>query len=191
MICIMKKIITVILFLAVVSISKAQWFDFSTNNEHATMGFAVGKNALGTDYSNWGFGIGFSVFGFYGDFFRVTPEYEFDKHVHDYDMPDSSSWALNIGYQIPVLPWLRIAPIIGYSQANHGVTDFSSVNIETDGETSRIYHDYIVEERYHYFNYGLGVFVQPFWKVEFYAIVTRRAIYGGIGLNLLAFPDAK
>jgi hypothetical protein len=55
----------------------------------------------------------------------------------------------------------------------------------------RIYHDYHATERFHYFNYGGGIFIQPFRHVEFYAVGTVRAIYGGISLNLSNMADSK
>lgn len=185
----MKKIVMILAMVAVTMGSSAQLFDFSSNSGRFSIGFHAGQAGLGTDYSDLGFGFSASVMGFYLDFVDVTPEHRYDNHVTNTLYNDSAVFIINAGYQIPVLPWLRVTPMVGYCQTNHGVTDATTVNIETDEYSSQMYHDYDVNERFHYFNYGVGLSVQPLRWFDIYAVYSRNAIYGGISINLSAFRN--
>ena len=180
-----KLIILFVLLAFAGSAANAQWFDLANNNKRLSVGLHLGQAGLNTDYAGFGFGAGVSVFGFYIDALVSGPQHENDKHVSDILWEDDEAFTISVGYQIPVLPWLRIAPIIGYCQTNYGLTDASTVNIHVDADSRHgsIYHDYYPQKRFHYFNYGGGLFVQPFKYVELYAIGTVRAIYGGIGIS--------
>ena len=185
-----KKILILATLVALAVSAKAQWFDFSNNDERLTLGFHLGANAVGTEYSNFGFGASLSVMGVYMDFMRVIPAHKYDNHVEYTVYDDSASLTINLGYQIPVLSWLRIMPLVGYCQTNYGKTDASSINFSnSDDYNPTLYHDYDVTpgSRKHYFNYGVGLFVTPVQFMDIYAIVSSKAIYGGISVNLAAF----
>jgi hypothetical protein len=96
---------------------------------------------------------------------------------------------INAGYQIPVLKWLRIMPMVGYCQTNAGLTDATTVNVDVNENTTSIFHDYDVTSgtRKHHFNFGAGLFIKPIRWIEIYAIGSRYAIYGGISINLDSF----
>lgn len=187
-----KKLILTALLAVMTVAAQAQWFDFSNNNRRLGIGFQLGPSAVGTQYSDFSLGASMNLLGVHIDFLSIRPEHQYDNHVTDTYYADSASYTINLGYQIPVLPWLRLMPIVGYCQTNHGRTDASTVNIEnTDEYSSQMYHDYNVHpgSRRHYFNYGIGLSVQPIKWVDIYAVASRRAIYGGISLNLGAFAD--
>lgn len=162
----------------------AQWLDFSTNQRRVSIGFQGGQSASGTDYARFGLGASIQVYGFQVDFLRVTPEHKYDNHVSPKIYRDSSSYVINLGYQIPILPWLRLIPVLGYCQTNYGDTDASTVNIDTDENSSTVYHDYTVIGRNHYFNYGLGINIRPVKYTDLQFVYSARAIYGGININL-------
>lgn len=185
----MKKTMMVLAMMAIAVSASAQLFDFSSNNGRFTLGLNIGQCAYGTEYEDWGGGASLSVCGVYIDFLSVTPEHKYDNHVTNTLYNDSAVFVINAGYQIPVLPWLRIAPIAGYCQTNYGITDATTVNIEVNENTAQMYHEYEVTDgsRKHYFNYGAGLFIQPIRWVELYGIYTTNAIYGGISINLSAF----
>lgn len=198
----MKKLIIFATLVATLGLNaRAQWFDFSNNNESFTIGFVLGEPGFGAGnspaefgnkpYAGFGAGGCLSIMGFYVDFLINAPEHKYDNHVGDYFQPDQRAFTVNVGYKIPVLPWLRIAPIIGYSQTCYGYIDYSTVNVESHSETStaRIYHDFIPAEdgKTSEFNYGGGIFVQPFRYIEISFIGTRRALYGGLSLDLTDF----
>ncbi len=164
--------------------ARAQWLDFAHNEERLTAGFHLGAAGFPTDYEDLGLGVSLSCYGVYLDFLLSGPQHQNDNHVNNTLWQDDEAWSINIGYQIPILKWLRIAPIIGYAQENYGVTDASTVNISVNENSGSIYHDYYPMERFHHFNYGGGLFVQLGRYVELYGVGTRYAVYGGIGLNI-------
>ena len=183
---------------AITSMASAQWFDFSNNSHRYGIGLEFG--AVGTtgmtdtyNYRDLGGGISFNVWGFYIDYIKAGPEHRYDNHVREVQWEDSVAYALNFGYQIPVLSWLRVMPMVGYCQTNYGLTDASTVNVEVDESSASMYHDYDVTpgSRRHYFNYGVGLFVQPIKWIDVYGVYSRNAIYGGISLNMGAFLDKK
>lgn len=187
----MKKTLVILAFCIFAMSANAQWFDFSNNDQRLGIGFNLGQNALNTDYSNLGFGMNINCMGIYVDFLSVSPEHKYDNHVTQDNYTDSSSYTINAGYQIPVLSWLRVMPLVGYHQTNYGLTDGSTVNIETNENSSSWHHDYKVTpgSRKHYFNYGIGLVLTPVEWVDISAVASRHAIYGGLTINLGAFVD--
>ena len=188
------KIILFAMMLAFVGNSaNAQLFDLASNKDRLTVGFELGSCGLNTDYGGFAWGVSASLVGVYLDFLIAGPQHQNDKHVNNTQFQDDEAFTINVGYQIPVLPWLRIAPIIGYCQTNYGITDMSTVNvhINTSGRSGSIYHDYYPQKRFHDFNYGAGIFLQPFRYIELYGVYTARSAYGGIALNLSAMADKK
>lgn len=153
----------------------------------------MGEAGSHTTYADIGVGASLSICGVYVDFLLAGPDNQNDKHVNDQVLPDDEAFTINVGYQIPILPWLRVAPIVGYCQTNYGVIDMSTVNIHVNegSSTGSIYHDYYVAERFHYFNYGGGLFIQPFKFLELYGVYTVRSAYGGIAINLSAFAKDR
>lgn len=186
------KIILFAVLLAIVGNSaNAQFLSLANNNSRLTIGFQLGETGWHTDYAGLGWGVSASICGFYADFLLRGPQHRYDKHVNQDIWHDDEAYTINVGYQIPITSWLRIAPIIGYSQTNYGITDMSTVNIERGEYSSSIYHDYYIQKRFHEFNYGAGLFLQPFRYIELYGVYTARSIYGGISLNLTALADKK
>jgi len=190
----MKKSIFIAALMAMTMGANAQWLDFSTNNERYGAGFHVGMAGWNCEYSDLGFGVSLNLLGMYFDYMKAGPEHRYDNHVTNTLYDDSVAWHLNVGYQIPILPWLRVMPLIGYCQTNAGITDATTVNIEVDdNNNARMFHDYDVTPgtRRHYFNFGGGLFIQPIRWAEIYAVGSRHAIYGGISLNLSAFVNSE
>ena len=195
----MKKLIIFATLVATLGLNaQAQWFDFSNNQHDFLVGLTPGVPGFGAGnspvlygnkpYAGLGVGVSISIMGIYLDCLVNGPDNKYDNHVRDEFVPDQRAFTVNFGYRIPILSWLRIAPIVGYSQTCYGVIDYSSVNVEVNSETStgRIYHDFLpVEEgMVHEINFGGGIFIQPFKYVEISFIGTRRALYGGISLNI-------
>ena len=196
----MKKALLIFAMGALFSMSaSAQWFDFSNNNKRLNVGLHVGPTGIGTDFSQFGWGGSLDVYGVYIDYIGAGPMYKYDNHVNvgpTAMMPDSTVSTINIGYQIPILPWLRIMPVIGHCHTTHGYTDFSTVNVEVTGSSestsAQMYHDYVKEgAARHYWNYGGGIIVTPVKWVNIYGIYTIRSIYGGISFNLGALSELR
>lgn len=189
----MKKYL-IIAALTVLSLSaRAQLFDFSSNSGRFESGFTIGQAASFTDYANFGTGINFLGYGVYVDFLYAAPQHMYDSHVNDTKWNDTEAYCISAGYQVPILPWLRVMPVAGYMQTNEGVTDASTINIKDGENTATFYHDYDVTPgtRIHYFNYGLGLSIQPCKWFSINAIATRYALYGGIGINLTYFAKGE
>lgn len=183
----MKRYVILVALVAAAMSASAQWFDFASNKERYTFGFNFGEVGRGCNYSDLGFGASLGVYGVYIDFVNASPEHKYDNHVTPDRYRDTAVTAINFGYQIPVLPWLRVMPLIGHCYTRAGITDASTVNIEVNGEYSAtMYHDFDVISRRHYFNYGCGLVIDPIQWANIYAVYTRHAIYGGISINLKA-----
>lgn len=180
----MKKSIIIAAMMAVTFGASAQWFDFKSNLNLLEAGFQTGPVGLKTNYSQWGYGGSLNVCGVYIDFLYTAPEHKYDNHVLPLLYNDTAALAINIGYQIPILPWLRVMPLVGHCHTSAGLTDATTVNIEVEGESGRMYHDFDITSRRHYFNYGGGLIVQPFNWLSLYGVYTVHAIYGGISVNL-------
>lgn len=192
----MKKtrfVILAVLFAFTCNSANAQFLNLANNNQRVTFGFQLGEAGWHTDYQDFGWGLSASICGVYIDFLLSPPQHKNDHHVNNTLWQDDEAFTINVGYQIPILPWLRIAPIIGYCQTNYGITDMSTVNIHVNEGSHRgsIYHDYYPQKRFHEFNYGGGLFLQPFKYVEIYGVYTVRSVYGGISLNLTTLADKK
>lgn len=102
-------------------------------------------------------------------------------------LPDSTTTTINLGYQIPVLPWIRVMPLIGFNVCTSGKTDMATHSAEVSGSEDNIsvelYHDYNRESRWVYLNYGGGLVISPFKWLSVYGVYTTHTVYGGISLN--------
>ena len=183
---------------AVTMSANAQWFDFKNNVHRYEIGLNLGMTGINTGFEQFGWGASLSAWGVYLDFTSAGPMYKYDNRVASMNdpanlrfLPDSTTTTINLGYQIPVLPWLRVMPLVGYCQTNYGVTDMGTLNAETSENSTTLYHDYTVTpgSRKHYFNFGVGLSIRPVKYIDIYGVYSRRAIYGGISINLDAFVD--
>ena len=195
----MKKALLIFAMGALLSMSaNAQWFDFKNNVHRYEIGVNIGMAGIGTEFHDLGFGASVSAWGVYLDVLSAGPKYQYNNHVEGFSrgnalVPDSTATTVNIGYQIPVLPWLRVMPLIGFCRNTSGYTDFSTVNIDINGSdnstTGQIYHDYIKEHGHGSFNFGGGLVISPVKWVSVYGVYTPRAIYGGVSLNLSTLAE--
>jgi hypothetical protein len=191
----MKKVALFMALFTMVTLSaKAQWFNLSNNMNDVTIGLNLG--AVGYDfdgrqinnaYNGFGIGASFSLLGVYVDFIYQSPEHRWGNKISPMIYPDHTALTINAGYKIPVLRWLNVTPLIGYSNETTGWTDCSTLNI--DFENHSVYHDYDVEHRYNHFNYGVGVSVKPIEWIEIGGVCTAHAVYGNISLNLMNIKD--
>lgn len=168
----------------------AQWLDFSNNRYDVTVGVnlgAVGYHFNGSHidntYNGFGVGVSASLMGVYVDFIYQSPEHRWGNRVEPILYHDHSALTINAGYKLPVLSWLNVTPLIGYSNETTGWTDCGTINI--DYENRSIYHDYDVEHRYNHFNYGIGLSLKPIDWLEIGGVCTAHAVYGNISVNLM------
>ena len=154
-------------------------------------GFNVGQVASFSEYARFTLGANLLFNGVYVDYLSANPEHRYSP-TSDTKWDDHRAFCINAGYQFPIIDWLRVMPLVGYVQTNDGITDSSLTRWEYDEySATTAYHPYKVtpESRSHYFNYGLGISVQPCKWFSVNAIATRHAIYGGIGINVLAIAE--
>lgn len=163
-------------------------FDFPLNTNRLEAGLTFGQVGSTTDYARFGMGGYVLVSGVYVDFVHAQPQHKYNHQVSDTKWNDTSVFSINAGYQIPVLSWLRLMPLVGYTQTNDGITDASTVEVDVDENGSSWYHHYTVTpgSRTHYFNFGGGISIQPLKWVSIHFVYSRYAIYGGIGLDILS-----
>ena len=85
-------------------------------------------------------------------------------------------------------------PLLGYAQTNDGITDASETIFDYDEDSGvSTYHPYKVTpgSRQHYFNYGGGLSIQPCKWFSINLVGTRHAIYGGIGIDIIAIAQSR
>lgn len=171
-----------------------QLFDFSLNASRLEAGITAGQVGSFTDRARFGLGAYAMYNGFYLDFIKADPQHKYDSHLTEEQYHDNAAFSIHAGYQIPILKWLRIMPLAGYTQTNEGVTDGKSLNYDYDSDGgSSWYHDYTVTpgSRLHYFNYGAGLSVQPSKWFSINLIASRYALYGGIGLDIMTIAKHR
>lgn len=185
----MKKVALLAVVLSLITMNaKAQWFDFSENSEDLTIGVNIGavgyhfNGQIDKTYSDLGAGLSFSFLGAYIDFMYQSPEHKFSSKVTPQLFRDHTALTINAGYKIPVLSWLNLIPVVGYSNETEGWTDCSTINV--DYESHSIYHDYDHDFIRNHFNYGLGISAKPIDFLEIGGMCTAHAVYGNISLNL-------
>ncbi len=187
-----KSIVLLVLLGFFVSSAKAQWFDFSQNNKDFTIGVNVG--AVGYDfangqinktYSDLGVGLSLSMAGIYLDFIYQSPEHRMAREIAPIVYHDHTALTINLGYKIPVRPWLNITPMVGYSNETTGITDCSTLIIESN----ELFHSYECEDIYNHFNYGLGISVKPINWLEIGGVCTSHAVYGNLSVNLFSLKN--
>ena len=185
----MKRLLIIAALVAVAFSANAQVFDFSSNNNRYEIGVSIGQAGSFTQYANFAMGLSATIWGGYIDFIKSDAQHKYDNHLSDTTWNDSEAFSINLGYQIPILKWLRVMPLLGYSQTNEGITDGSTINISSSEGSGTMYHDYDVTpgSRKHYVNYGVGLSVQPLRWFSINAVVSGNAIYGGVWLDIMGF----
>ena len=187
----MKRImLTIILSLTAVAAANAQYFDLSLNKGRYEVGINLSQVATNTQYSRLTLGGSLMAWGVYMGITTALPQHRYDNTVSDTKWNDDKVFLIHAGYQLPVLKWLRIMPLVGYMQTNEGITDASKLNAEADDDTTvTLYHPYKVTpgSRIHYLDFGGGISVQPLKWFSINLIYTRYSIQGGIGISIQSF----
>ena len=189
----MKSLIISLVLLSVTVCAHAQLFDFSSNNNRYEAGLNFGQMAFSAQCARFGLRENTLAWGVYLDLNMTAAQHKFDRKFSDTQWDDDEFFNINLGYQIPIFSRIRIMPLLGYAQTNEGITDASTVNIDTDEESISIYHTYTVTpgSRIHHFNLGGGVSIQPLKWFSLNFVYTRYAVYGGIAIDIDALTSPK
>ena len=187
----MKKLVIFVVLLSIAAGARAQIIDFSLNSQRVEAGLNFGQAASFTDYARLALGASVNICGVYVDYLKASPQHRYADTISDEKWDDTCAFCINAGYQFPIVSWLRIMPLLGYAQTNEGVTDGSSLRVESTDDSFNLYHPYKVTPgtRTHYFNYGGGLSIQPCKWFSINLIATRNALYGGIALDMMSFTE--
>ena len=107
----MKRYIVSLVLLFVTVCAHAQLFDFSSNDNRYEIGLNLGQMAFNTQYARFGRGMNTLAWGVYLDFNMTAPQHKFDRKVSDTLWDDDEFFNINLGYQIPILSWIRVMPL--------------------------------------------------------------------------------
>ena len=187
----MRRLIISLVLLSVTVCAHAQFSGSPSNYKRYEMGMNFGQMAFNTQYARFGMGMNVLVWGVYLDFNMAAAQHRFDREISDTLWDDDEFYNINLGYQIPILSWIRFMPLVGYAQTNEGITDMSTFNINSDEDSTSEYHPYTVTpgSRVHYFNCGGGVSIQPLKWFSINFVFTRCAVYGGIAIDIDALAS--
>ena len=189
----MKKLLIIAALLLSAVSASAQYFDFSSNRNRYELGLNLGQMAYNTQYARFGMGVNLLAWGVYLDFNTTEAQHKYDDRIGNYEWNDDEFFSFNLGYQIPVLSWLRVMPLLGYAQTNEGITYGDTLNVSGGESSSTLYHTYKVTpgSRVHRFNFGGGISVQPLKWFSINLAYTHHAIYGGIAFNFGALTAGQ
>lgn len=184
-----RTLLTILLAICSIVAVNAQYFDLSLNQGRYEAGINLSQVATNTKYSRLTLGGSMMAWGVYLDITTALPQHRYDNTVSDTKWNDDKAVLINAGYQVPILKWFRVMPLVGYMQTNEGITDASKLNVEADDTSITLYHPYKVTPgtRTHYFNFGGGISVQPLKWFSINLIYTRYSIQGGIGICFTSF----
>ena len=189
----MKKLLIIAALLLSAVSASAQYFDFSSNRNRYELGLNLGQMAYNTQYARFGMGVNLLAWGVYLDFNTTEAQHKYDDRIGNYEWNDDEFFSFNLGYQFPVLSWLRVMPLLGYAQTNEGITYGDTLNVSGGESSSTLYHTYKVTpgSRVHRFNFGGGISVQPLKWFSINLAYTHHAIYGGIAINFGALTAGQ
>lgn len=185
-----RTLLTILLAICSIVAANAQYFDLSLNQGRYEVGINLSQVATTTKYSRLTLGGSVMAWGVYLDMTTALPQHRYDNTVSDTKWNDDKVFLIHAGYQLPVLKWLRIMPLVGYMQTNEGITDASKLKAEANDDTTvTLYHPYKVTpgSRIHYLDFGGGISVQPLKWFSINLIYTRYSIQGGIGISIQSF----
>lgn len=129
---------------------------------------------------NFALGASISAYGVYFAFAYSSPAYNSSTSVGTWS--DSMSYAMHGGFQIPILEYLKVAPVFGVACYSEGTTDGYHYSVSSSG----INNVYIADTVYKGFDYGLNI-QYSFTKSSNFKIdvtFTRLTFFVGAGFIL-------
>lgn len=127
----------------------------------------------------YNFSVGASVCYrcFYLDASFKSPKYGSTTNVGVWE--DSKGFTFHLGYQIPIVYYFRVTPVIGMVNYSYGKTDGWDWTVDSGG----VHNEYTAEEESRWFDYGIST-QYAFNKVSrltLNASITRRTFNIGLG----------
>lgn len=179
----MKKTVLSLAILFSCLTASAQWFPFAdVNFGHAGIAFQGGALGLGKEVTRAAFGANLLVYGVYIDALYAGPQHKHDPKLDTWD--DNNAISVHLGYQIPIIEYVRIIPIVGYAQVSKGITDGTDYNVEysTSSRSWLVNNKYTKTWKEGYFDAG-GSIVVNIGPANIFLTGTMCSVYGGIGVE--------
>lgn len=173
----MKKIMIIMLFALISMGANAQTFFERNKNVSIGIQFGAVDQHNHTDMGFQTLMVNVSCYGAYLDIGGWPRKHGSDTRVDKWD--DESCFAFHVGYQLPILGWLKITPLVGYYNHKSGYTD--GYNWKTNN--SGINNKFVVKDKLNGFDYGGNVQID----IKRFCILgtfTKNMWYAGIGFNI-------
>lgn len=100
---------------------------------------------------HFAFGASISTYGLYFDFLYQAPGYNSSTSVGKWS--DNMAYALHGGFQVPILEYLKVTPLLGVACYSEGTTDGYHYTVGRDG----ISNTYVADTVYKGFDYGVNI----------------------------------
>ena len=181
----MRKLVLTFAFaiMSIVAFAQSQYYeynDFFARNNNVSINLQFGAvdniNNKHAGFQTMMFGI--SAYGVYMDIGGWPASHTSDYFYGDRD--DEKCFAIHGGYQIPVLPFLKITPLLGYYEHQIGWTDGDWYYIDRYGD---IHNHFITEYEYRGFDYGAQIQFD-IYRLSIVGTVTKNMWYAGLGVNI-------
>ena len=172
----MKKTICIIILIVVCfPLNAKKWFD---TNKNISFGLLYGTVCAKEELSQHAWGFNSMLYGFYFDLLIKGRSHGGDVAVGKWKDKEADSF--HFGYQIPIIEYVRIVPIIGYSSVKTGMTDGYNWSISQHG----LSNSFNVDKKIGGFDCG-GVLVLNYSIISLYGGYTNyNMFYGGVGIEL-------
>ena len=164
----------IILNLFCSTLNAKKWFD---TNKNLSLGVMYGKIGASEEISQNAWGLNLQIFGLYFDCMGKPRKHGNDVAIDKWKETEAVSY--HFGYQIPIVEYVRIIPIIGYYSVKTGTTDGYNWSVTQNG----ISNAFNIDKK----NCGMdcgGVLVLNYSFVCLYGAYTKHnQFYGGVGIE--------
>lgn len=171
-----KNILTLLFTLLTISVNAQTFFE---RNKNISFGIQFGAvdHHNNTDMGFQTLMATVSCYGVYLDIGGWPRAYGSDARIDKWD--DEYCIAFHIGYQLPILDWLKITPIIGYYNHESGYTDGYYWKVNQYG----IDNKFVALDELNGFDYGGNIQID-IKRFSIFGTFTKNMWYAGIGFNL-------
>ena len=174
----MEKFILLIFVLGLSTMSLFAQTFFERNNNRFSMGVQVGKVYNPEVFKYPTYIINVSYYGVYLDIGGCPRSHRSDVRVDKWK--DSSYFTFHVGYQLPVLNWLRVTPLVGYYCHKSGYTDGYDYTVDKYG----IHNRFDVTDQKSGFDFG-GNLQFDINRFSIFCTFTKKLWYAGLGFNVM------
>lgn len=171
-----KKILIVLLVLFTTSVNGQTFFKRNKNLSFGVQ-FGAVDHHNNTDMGFQTLMATITCYGVYLDIGGWPTSHGSDVRVDKWD--DEHCFAFHVGYQLPVLNWLKITPLIGYYNHESGYTDGSKWTVTKSG----IKNKFVALDKLNGVDFGGNIQISIKW-FNILGTFTTNMWYAGIGFNV-------